>query len=103
MPAIRYPPTFTMSSQICCSSSCSLPACASAWLHALSRGKARFSRRSSLLISLSRGDDCDDIEVCDAIDDCEVLSEGDSPSLDGVVGGAAWDSAPRPFFFPGFA
>jgi hypothetical protein len=40
-------------SQIWSSSSCSLPACASALLHALKARSARFSRRSSLLIKLS--------------------------------------------------
>ncbi len=42
-----------MMSQICCNNSCSLPACPSARLHALSARNARFSRRSSFVIPLS--------------------------------------------------
>ena len=50
MAAIRYPPIRTITSQICCSNSCSLTASASAWLHALSACSDRLSRRSSLLM-----------------------------------------------------
>ena len=56
MPDIRYPPTRTMMSQIWFSKSCSLFACASTWLQALSARNARFNRRSSSLISVSRSE-----------------------------------------------
>src|ERR1700676_791191 len=71
MNAIRYPPSSTMMSQICCNNSCSLPACPSARLHALNARKARFNRRSSFVIALSPApsvvseQDCPDSEDID--------------------------------------
>ena len=82
-----------MMSQISFNSSCSLPACASAWLHALNACSERFKRRSSLLTAPSRAE----FEGMGEEKPLEVGKEGLEDDGEMADGSPAPDLAPGPF------
>src|SRR5580698_4094315 len=71
-----------MMSQIWSRSSCSLPACASALLHALKARSARFSRRSSLLIRFSLTESAAETEKEEGVESREEEKEDDDGDVD---------------------
>src|SRR5580698_6074144 len=81
-----------MMSQIWSRSSCSLPACASALLHALKARSARFSRRSSLLIRFSLTESAAETEKEEGVESREEEKEDD----DGTTPGETADDAETP-------